>query len=116
MSVMQWIVNLNSGSTAYDPVNPQVTLPFEPDSVLFIHLGQSRVGESPGAAGDVEICFDEVLGQDNAHKSTNPDQLLLSAAGPGQSISLNDRFTRIFFRMSGGMTSAAIQVVATKAK
>jgi hypothetical protein len=115
MAVKQWIVNLNGGSITY-PAEAQVRVPFEPESVAFVHLGVSRSATSPDPAGDVQIAFDAVLPVDQKNGSTDPDNLLLSAAAPGNAFGLNDRFNRIFLRMAGGATSACVQVIVTKGK
>lgn len=115
MAVKQWIVNLNGGDITY-PALAQVRVPFEPESVAFVHLGVSRNATSPDPAGDVQIAFDAVLPTDTKYGSTDPDNLLLSAAAPGNSFGLNDRFSQVFLRMAGGSTSACVQVIVTKGK
>lgn len=115
MPCKQWIVNLNGGSITY-PAEAQVRVPFEPESVAFVHLGVSRNVTTPDPAGDVQIAFDAVLPVDQENGSTDPDNLLLSAAAPGNSFGLNNRFTEVFIRMAGGATSACVQVIVTKGK
>lgn len=115
MPCKQWIVNLNGGDIAY-PTEAQVQVPFEPESVAFVHLGVSRNATSPDPAGDVQIAFDAILPTDTKYGSTDPDSLLLSAAVPGNSFGLNNRFTEVFIRMAGGATSACVQVIVTKGK
>ncbi len=115
MAVKQWIVNLNGGSITY-PAEAQVRVPFEPEAVAFVHLGVSRSTTTPDPVGDVDIAFDAVLPTDQENGSTDPDSLLLSAAAPGNSFGLNNRFTRVFLRMAGGSTSACVQVIVTKGK
>lgn len=116
MSVKQWIVNLNGNTDSRYPAQAQVRLDWDPDSVAFVHLGPTRTGDNPPPTGDVQICFDEQLPADSTYGSTDPDQLLLSAAAPGNTFSLNDRFRHIFLRVPDINSSAAVQVVVTKAK
>lgn len=103
MPIRQWLVSVTD--TVY-PTVPQVVIPFDADSVLFINLSGAPDDGSFLDQQDVQAAFDD----------TQDDDLLISKTGPGQSIAVNNRCHRIFLRLNEGDASSGsyVQVVATK--
>jgi hypothetical protein len=93
------------------PALPQVTIPFTPDSFLFINQGGSDDGADTPSV--VQIAFDSVR--------TKPDASLVDGgsvdvSGPGQSLAVNERATKLFLRNVDAGAGTTIKIIANKAK
>lgn len=104
--VKQWIIDVLD--TVY-PTQPQVVVPFDPDSFLITIVGGAPNGDGGFfTPTDVDITFDAVIDAD-------PVQLTVRTSGPLQSVGLNDRAHRIFLK--GADTGGTrVQINAVKAK
>lgn len=93
------------------PATPQVTIPFTPDSFLLINQGGSDDGADTPSV--VQIAFDSV----RKHPDTSPvDDCSVDVSGPGQSLGLNERATKVFLRNVDSGAGTTIKIIANKAK
>jgi hypothetical protein len=108
MPVFQAYVDVSDD--AY-PTDPQVVIPFTPDSFLFINQGGSDDGADTPSV--VQIAFDSVRRHPD---SSLVDDCSVDVSGPGQSLAVNERATRVFLRNVDSGAGTTVKIIANKAK
>lgn len=84
--IREWVIQVDSGQTTF-PDEPQVVIPFTPDSVAV----RNKTSDDGGAGDTIHL-------SDGPHKT---DDLTVEASGSGQAIAWATRQTKFYFRCEG---------------